>query len=97
MKIYSEELKKLFDTVEECEKAEAAHRKAEEEKKAAEQKKAENRKARAKEVEDALKAAAEARANYEKLLAAFCKDYGAFHYSFKDDDDFDIFEFFRHF
>ena len=97
MKIYSEELKKLFDTVEECEKAEAAHRKAEEEKKAAEQKKAENRKVRAKEVEDALKAAAEARANYEKLLAAFCKDYGSFHYSFTDDDDFDIFEFFRHF
>ena len=94
MKIYSEELKKLFDTVEDCEKAEAAHRKAEEEKKAAEQKKAENRKARAKEVEDALKAAVEARAKYDKLLQDFCKDYGAFHYSFTNDDE-DIFDFFR--
>jgi len=90
MKFYSETLNKLFDSSEECAKAEADYKKKLEEKKAAEQKKAETRKARAQEVEDAMKAAAEARANYEKLLAAFCKDYGTFHYSFSNDDSKDL-------
>lgn len=95
MKYYSEKLNKLFDSSEDCAKAEAAAVKAEEERKAAEQKKAETRKARAKEVEDALKASVEARAKYEELLRAFCKDYGAFHYSFNSDDIDNIFDFFR--
>lgn len=96
MKFYSEKTRKLYESAEECANAEAEAVKAEEEKKLAEQKKAETRKARAKEVEDALKAATEARAKYDKLLRDFCKDYGAFHYSFdgKDPDIFDIFKFF---
>lgn len=95
MKYFSEKLNKLFDSSDECAKAEAAAIKAEEEKKVAEQKKAETRKARAKEVEDALKASVEARAKYDKLLREFCKDYGAFHYSFNSEDDDDIFNFFK--
>ena len=93
MKFYSENLKKLFDSAEDCAKAEAEAKKVEEEKRIAEQKKAESRKARAKEVEDALKAATEARANYEKLLRDFCKDYGSFHYSFNSDNGFNFFDF----
>lgn len=97
MKFYSDKLNKLFESADDCAKAEAAAIKAEEEKKAAEQKKAETRKARAKEVEDALKASVEARAKYDKLLREFCKDYGAFHYSFnsENEDENDIFNFFR--
>ena len=86
MKFYSETLKKFYDSAEDCEKAEVAYQKELEAKRAAEQKKAETRKARAEEVEAAMKAAAEARAKYEKLLHEFCKDYGAFHYSYKDAD-----------
>ena len=81
MKFYSEELKKLFDSQEECAKAEEAHKaqvaKAEAEKKAKDEKRA----ARAKEVEQARKTAIEAKKAYSDKLNAFIKDYGAFHYT----------------
>lgn len=94
MKYYSEVLNKVFDTEKACSEAEAKYQAEVEAKKAAEAKKAETRKARAAEVEAAMKAAREARAKYDKLLQEFCKDYGAFHYSFTDGDE-DIFDFFR--
>ena len=96
MKFYSEQLDKLFNSQEECEKAEAEAKRIAEEKAKAEEKKTSERKARAKEVEDALKAATAARAKYDKLLRDFCKDYGAFHYSFNGEDA-DIFDFFKFF
>lgn len=81
MKFYSELLNKLFDSQEDCAKAEEAHKaqvaKAEAEKKA----KSEKRAARAKEVEEFYKAAIEAKKAYNEKLNAFIKDYGNFHMS----------------
>lgn len=76
MKYYSEKLKKIFDDAESLEKAE----KAQEEKYALELKNKEERATRAKEVDDAYK-------NYLKLLRAFVKDYGSYHFSYTNDDD----------
>lgn len=72
---YSNVLKKPFDTVEELQKAEAKYN----EEILAKQKAQEQRKARAAEVESALKAADEAYKKYTKLLNAFVKDYGSYH------------------
>lgn len=84
MKFYSEELKKFFDTEEDCVEAEeqAYIMKQEAEEKKA--KLAEERKARAEEVEDALKKVQEAKENYNKILIDFCKDYGSYHYSWNE-------------
>ena len=85
MKYYSEDLKKFFNTAEECEKEEAAllkQRKEEEERKA---KMASERATRAKEVEDALNKLNEARKDYDEKLRAFCQDYGSWHYTFTSD------------
>lgn len=85
MKYYSEDLKKFFNTAEECEKAEAVllkQRKEEEERKA---KMASERATRAKEVEDALNKLNEARKDYDEKLRAFCQDYGSWHYTFTSD------------
>lgn len=91
MKFYSEQLNKLFDSVEELKEAEEkinAAKKAEEEKKA--RLKA-NREARAKEVEEAIRQAQEdqKKANASNkhavdVLNAFVKDYGAYHTTFRD-------------
>ena len=79
MKYYSDILNRLFDSQEDCAKAEEAHKaqvaKAEAEKKA----KTEKRAARAKEVEEFYKAAVEAKKAYTEKLNAFIKDYGSFH------------------
>ena len=64
--------------------AQEAKKRAEEEKAAAKKKKESERAARAKEVQEALNTAVEARKDYQKKLAAFCKDYGAFHFSTND-------------
>ena len=81
MKYYSDTLKKLFDSAEECEKAEQeeleAKKKAEEEK----EKLAAERKARADEVEEARKAMVKAQENYEKVMREFLRDYHTYHYS----------------
>lgn len=78
MYIVSEITGKKYDSVEACEKAETEFLAAQ----AAEKKKAEalrtERKARAAEVEEAIKHAAD-------LLTAFNKDYGAFHCSLTSD------------
>ena len=84
MKYYSEQLNKLFNSVEELQAAEDkvnAAKRVEEEKKA--QLKAQREK-RAKEVEDAFKLAAEAQKKANELLNAFVKDYGSFHTTMKN-------------
>lgn len=87
MKFYSDNLKKLFDSAEECEKAEQealeAQKKAELEK----EKLAAERKARADEVEVARKAMVEAQKNYEKVMRDFLRDYHTYHYSTSNLDD----------
>lgn len=86
MKYLSEVTNKAYDTIEELNTEEEkvlsvrkAHEAAEAEKKA-------KREARAKEVEDALKAALDAQKDANEKLQAFCKDYGTFHTSLKDAD-----------
>ena len=73
MKYYSDKLNKVFDTVDELESAELEYTKKQDE----ELKKKQERKERAKEVDEAFK-------NYQKLLSAFIKDYGSYHFSCND-------------
>ena len=86
MKILSEKTKKFYDTVEQCQEAEAQwdaeQAKIEAEKRVL----AETRKDRAKEVEEAYIAAREAEKNFIRLRNAFVKDYGAFHMTIRSQD-----------
>lgn len=75
---------KTYSTVEELEKAELA---AKEENEKKELLKAE-RKTRADEVEAAFKKVADAQTEANKLLDAFCKDYGAFHKTYRNGEMF---------
>ncbi len=93
MKFYSEKTEKLYDSEEELKQAESQleeAQKKEEEKKQA-------RAARAKEVEDAFKAASEAQKKANDLLVAFTKDYGSFHMTYKDESPFGFRSFFDFF
>ena len=87
MRYYSETLKQLFDTEEECKKAESealeAKKKAEEER----TKLLAERKVRAQEIEDARKIMQEAQNKYNKLLREFLRDYKTYHYSTNSIDD----------
>lgn len=78
---------KLYSTKEEAEKAELAL----EEAKAKEAKLSEERKARAKEIDEARAAVVEAEKRYNKLVNAFVKDYGSYHFSYTstEPDTFD--------
>ena len=69
---------KLYSTKEEAEKAELAL----EEAKAKEAKLSEERKTRAKEIDEARAAVVEAEKRYNKLVNAFVKDYGSYHFSY---------------
>lgn len=93
MKYYSEMLNKLFDTQAALCEAEKAKKDAEVAKEKAEREKKAARAARAKEVEEALKAANDAQAKAVKLLKAFTKDYGYYHasYSTKEAEEPDTF------
>jgi len=87
MRYYSDQTKQLYDS-------EAALVKAEkelEEVQKKEEEKKQARTARAKEVEDAFKAANDARKHAQDLLEAFTKDYGSFHMTFKDKVNFPFF------
>lgn len=86
MKYYSTVLKQLFDTEEALVEAEKKQDAIEKAKAKAETLKKEARAKRAKEVEDALKEAEEARAKANKLLRDFTKDYGYFHMSYSTED-----------
>ena len=88
MKFYSETLKQLFNTQEECAKAETAHNKAIEEAEAKKKALTEQRAERAKEVEELYKIAVEAKQNYDQTLKKFLEDYGSFHATFKTTDPF---------
>lgn len=92
MKYYSDVLKSFYETEKDCLAAEEAYNLKLQKRQEAKAKLQAERKERAKEVEDAMKAAAEAKKHYDELLDAFCKDYGTFHYSFdtKDKDLFSI-------
>lgn len=82
MKYYSELINKIYDTKEECEKAEealTAKKKAEEERQLALKN---ERETRSKAVVDAFKKAREAETEAQKLLKEFVKDYGSFHMSY---------------
>jgi len=92
MKIYSEKLNKLFDTVEACQKAEfevkeAENRekirkeRAEAEAKAKKEKEAAERKAAAAELDEARKAMVAAQKHYAELLDNFIKKYKSYHYT----------------
>ena len=92
MKYYSEVLKKTYDTEKECRAAEAKYEEEVAEKKRKEAELSNARKARAKEVEDAYKNVHEAQKKYNALLRKFIEDFGSFHMTFRDEDNFeDIF------
>ena len=86
MKFYSEVTNKLYDSEKALIAAEAEVKRLEEEKIAKERAKKEERSKRAKEVENALKAANKAQTEAIALLKAFTKDYGYFHMSYSTDD-----------
>lgn len=80
LKYFSDVTNKVYDTEDELNEAELAVSK---------QKSV--REARAKEVEAAIKEAQEANKKAHQTLADFCKDYGAYHKTFKDLRDFNNF------
>ena len=86
IKYYDEYTNSVFNTKEEAEASEKKYLEAQEAKK----KKDSERASRAKEVTEALNKAVEARKEYHNKLAAFCKDYGAFHFSTKDFENSDL-------
>ena len=88
MQYYSEKLGKLFKTEEECTKAEQEHEAKVREEEERKTKLANERKTRAKEVEAAAQAVAEARKHYDELLRNFVKDYGSFHATVSSDGNF---------
>lgn len=91
MKYYSELTKKIYDTEEELNAAEElvrkereaaeAKRKAEEEKRLALKA---QRAERAKEIEDLIKQRTDLQKQINTKINDFVKDYGAYHYSYKD-------------
>lgn len=89
-KYFNQYTNEPFNTPEEADASEKKYLKVEEEKK----KKASERAERAKEVEEALKVAIDARKHYNEVLKAFCKDYGSFHYSTNDLKNYNIFDIF---
>ena len=86
MKYYSEQLKKIFDSAAECEKAEADHKAALEEKERKQQELTAQRKERAAEVESAYKEMIDAQKKFYKLKGEFLKDYKSFHMTFSTQD-----------
>lgn len=84
MKFYSEKLNKMYDSAAEVVQAEEAYDKKLAEEKAKKEELANTRKARADEVEKLFAAAREAQKKANDALTAFCKDYGAFHKTYKE-------------
>ena len=84
MKFYSEKVNKVFDTQEDCLKAEKDYEDEKAKKELAKKQKDEARAARAKEVEEAFNAMMKAKDHYTEILNAFVHDYGAFHMTVKD-------------
>ena len=96
MRIFSDKTHKEYATIEECVKAEEefdkkvaeeklAKEKALAERKAKEEKALATRKEAAEKVEAARRKMVEANKAYHEELANFCKNYGAYHFSYKID------------
>lgn len=88
MRYYSDKVKQFYDSEDKCLAAEKAFDAEQEQKALVKKQKDEARATRAKEVEAAYKAYVDAHKAYYDKLAAFTKDYGAFHMTIKDPDDF---------
>ena len=84
MKYFSDITRKFYETEQDCIDAEVEVQKAQEAVQAERQKKIEARKQRADEVEVARRNYLEARKTYNEVLTKFCRDYGAYHCSIKD-------------
>lgn len=84
MKYFSDITRKFYETEQDCINAEVEVQKAQEAAQAERQKKIETRKQRADEVEAARHYYLEARKTYNEVLTQFCRDYGAYHCSIKD-------------
>lgn len=82
MKYYSDKTKRLYDTVEDLNKAEKAY----DEVHAAELKKAEEKKNAADAIKAARKAIIDAQSRYNELVNQFIKDYGSYHETYRDGD-----------
>lgn len=82
MRYISDKTKKIYDTVEQLQAAEAEYDKVH----AAEIAKQKERKARAAEVSEARKEFTNAQKKYNELLNKFVKDYGSYHETYTDQD-----------
>lgn len=87
MKYYGEATKKLYNTVEECEKAEAEFKKQLEEAEAKKKELADAKAAEGKKITEAYKKVRAAQKEYETLRNDFIKKHGAFHFSFRDPEE----------
>lgn len=87
MRYYGELTKKLYDSVEACEKAETEFKKQIDEAEAKKKKLAETKAARAKEITEAYQEIRKAQKVYEDLRNQYIRDYGAFHFSFRDPEE----------
>lgn len=102
MKYYGERTKKLYDSVEACEKAEFAAKEQEnlakikvEREKAEKERLAAERKSRAAKIEELRKAMVSAQHQYREAIEQFTKDYGSYHYTSHSVDDIPtLFDFF---
>lgn len=83
MKFYGENTKKLYDSAEECQKAEEALVNAQKEK-------TERRKIQAKLVDEKRKAYEVARKEYHQVLDDFCKEFGSYHFTYNNKDESDV-------
>lgn len=83
MQFYSEITKKLYDSAEECQKAEETLVNAQKEK-------TERRKNKAKLVDEKRKAYEAARKEYHQVLDDFCKEFGSYHFTYNSKDESDV-------
>lgn len=88
MKYYSELTNKIYDSEKECKAAEEKKRKSDEEETLRKKKEAEQRKTRAAAVEEKRVAYSKAKEAYINELDSFIKDYGSYHTTIKDTQDF---------
>ena len=96
MKFYSDD-GKFYETLKDCEKADADYAKALEEKEKAKKLASEERSKMAREIEDARQELISAQKNYNELIEKFIKKYGSYHTTLSLNDDVDalISTFFR--
>lgn len=96
MKYWSDVTKQMYNTSNECVKAEEDALNAQIKEKEAKAKLAAERKNRAAEVEEARKNMVAAQRKYREVLEGFIKDYKSYHYSSTDANDIPtLFDFFN--